>query len=333
MLTLTANRFLGTLTNLLAIVETADTFESGNGLYRVLELFRSTDIDSGAGKVVNAVDVLTVEDLDLNRSPWTIKAPTVDQQQFDVDDYKVVPLSLSRYLLKGAFAEESALAYFIGYVRSVMQKTKDIYMYKELLEMIFGWYLDAGSDLQAGQTITVNLKNYTGTDSEKALGWQRWNANQICREVINFIKKIGGADSAAYNELGYTEIVDPKSLVFLVNSDYDTDLVIDTFASLFKSQEIKDRFEWGETVPLPANKIETALTGAGSAAPATDRANCIGIIAHADKFQYGFFYQVMASIFNPANLTDQDFMHFAYYLGAVKALAGVKIVASYTTVQ
>ena len=333
MLTLSANKFLGTLTNLLAIVETADTFESGNGLYRMLELFRSTDIDRGAGKVVNAVDVLTVEDLDLNRSPWTIKAPTVSQQQLDVDAYKVVPLSLSRYLLKGAFADDAALAYFIGYVRAVMQKTKDIYLYSELLKMIFTWYLDAGSDLSAGQTITVGLTKYTGSDPAKALEYDRINANAICKALIKFIKEIGGADSDSYNELGYTEIVDPKSLVFVVNSAFDTELVVDTFASLFKSQEIKDRFDWGETVPVPTGKILAGLTAAGSLQPATDTDECIGIVAHADKFQYGFMYEVMASIFNPANLTDQDFMHFSYYMGAVKALAGVKLVASYTTVS
>ena len=332
MLTLSANKFLGTLTNLLAIVETADTFESGNGLYRVLKLFRSSDINRGAGKVVNAVDVLTVEDLDLSRSPWTIKAPTVAQQQLEVGAYKVVPLSLSRYLLAGAFADESAIAYFIGYVRSVMQKTKDIYLYKDLLKTIFTWARDAGGALQASQRITVDLVNYTGSEPAKALEYDRINANAICRALINFTKEISGADSDAFNELEYTEIVDPKSLVYLVNSKFDTDLVIDTFASLLKSQEIKDRFEWGETVPLPYGKVVAGLKDAGSTQEVTDANGFIGIMAHADKFQYGFMYEVIASIFNPANLTDQDFMHFSYYMGAVKALAGVVIVANYTDV-
>ena len=264
MLTLSANKFLGTLTNLLAIVETADTFESGNGLYRVLEIFRSSDIDNGGGKVINAVDVLTVEDLDLDRSPWTIKAPTVNQQQLDVDAYKVVPLSLSAYLLKGAFAAETAMAYFIGYCRAVMQKTKDIYLYAALLKTIFTWARDTGSDLQASQRIFVDLYNYTGTDAAKKLEWDRWNANAICKAVINFMREIGGADSSAYNELEYTEVVDPKSLVYLVNSKFDTELVVDTFASLFNSQAIKDRFEWGETVPLPYKKVVKGLKDAGS---------------------------------------------------------------------
>lgn len=332
MLTLSANKFLGTLTNLLAIVETADTFESGNGLYRVLSLFRSSDIEKGAGKVVNAVDVLTVEDLDLDRSPWTIKAPTVDQQQIDVEAYKVVPLSLSRYLLKGAFAEESAIAYFIGYVRAVMQKTKDIYLYKELLKTIFTWARDADSELAAGQRITVALYNYTGSDAERALAYDRINANLICKAILNFVKEISGADSSAYNELEFTEIVDPKSLVYLVNSHFDTELVVDTFASLLKSQEIKDRFEWGETVPIPYGKVKAGLKDAGSTQEETDANTFIGIMAHADKFQYGFMYEVLASIFNPANLTDQDFMHFSYYMAAVKALVGVVIVAEYTDV-
>ncbi len=332
MLTLSANKFLGTLTNLLAIVETADTFESGNGLYRVLSLFRSSDIEKGAGKVVNAVDVLTVEDLDLDRSPWTIKAPTVDQQQIDVEAYKVVPLSLSRYLLKGAFAEESALAYFIGYVRAVMQKTKDIYLYKELLKTIFTWARDEDSELAAGQRITVALYNYTGSDAERALAYDRINANLICKAILNFVKEISGADSSEFNELEYTEIVDPKSLVYLVNSHFDTELVVDTFASLLKSQEIKDRFEWGETVPIPYGKVKAGLKDAGSTQEETDANNFIGIMAHADKFQYGFMYEVLASIFNPANLTDQDFMHFSYYMAAVKALVGVVIVAEYTDV-
>lgn len=332
MLTLSANKFLGTLTNLLAIVETADTFESGNGLYRVLSLFRSSDIEKGAGKVVNAVDVLTVEDLDLDRSPWTIKAPTVDQQQIDVEAYKVVPLSLSRYLLKGAFAEESAIAYFIGYVRAVMQKTKDIYLYKELLKTIFTWARDEDSELAAGQRITVALWNYTGSDAERALAYDRINANLICKAILNFVKEISGADSSAFNELEFTEIVDPKSLVYLVNSHFDTELVVDTFASLLKSQEIKDRFEWGETVPIPYGKVKAGLKDAGSTQEETDANGFIGIMAHADKFQYGFMYEVLASIFNPANLTDQDFMHFSYYMAAVKALVGVIFVASYTDV-
>lgn len=333
MLTLTANKFLGTLTNLLVIVETANTFESNNGLYRVLDLCRSTDIGEGGGKVINAVDILTVEDLDLTRSPWTIKAPTVNQQQFDVESYKVVPLSLSRWLMKGAFANEYALAYFVGYCRAVMQKTKDIHMYKELLKMIFGWYLDSGSALKATQKIQVELINYTGSDAVQENGYKKINAERIASALIDFVREVGGADSNGFSELGYTSIVDPKNLVFYVNTKFDTKLLVDTFASLFHSEKIAERFEWGETVPLPKTKIVAALTANSDAQAATHAEECIGIIANREKFQYGFFYEVLASIFNPANLTDQDFMHFSYYLGAVTALTGVKIFAHYTDVS
>ena len=101
---------------------------------------------------------------------------------------------------------------------------------------------------------------------------------------------------------------------------------------MLKSQEIKDRFEWGETVPIPYGKVKAGLKDAGSTQEETDANSFIGIMAHADKFQYGFMYEVLASIFNPANLTDQDFMHFSYYMAAVKALVGVVIQASYTDV-
>lgn len=342
MVTLHVNKFLGALTNLVTLVTVANTF-SGTGVGRLTEFCKAENLDAGGTKIVQSVDVLTVEDYDENRSPWSLSKPTVNEQQMDVTDYKVIPLSLSRWLLKGAFLDEYATANYIGYCRSVMEKTKAIYMYRECVDLISGWatdnadYQHTGITKQAGQVVEISLFDASAiasSDPVRYAEYQKINANAIAKALINVIRQFQGPTDQ-FNDLGYTELIDNSLMGLMINTKFDTDLLVDTFASLLRSEKIAERFDWGETLDIPESQILESLNRIDPESEDNPEVagSFIGVLAHKGKFQFGYFYEVMASIFNPANLVDNDFTHFAYYRDYVDSLPAIYFKAKYTVVS
>lgn len=309
-ITLAVNKFLGALTNLIAYSQTLDTLEDGE-LNRLVASCQDINVDNGDGKVVLAADVLQVTDLPTNSTLLSTAKPTVKEQYIPVTDYKVVQMTINRYLMRGAFIEEAAMGSFIAYLMSVMRQTKNIYLYNELVKMYKNY-----TPTQNTQTVTVPL--YALADSDTADLRQaklEYNSNAMYNALIMILTEMG-ADTTAYNDLGLTEVIDYKSLKFVGNSYFNTQMLINTLATLLNSDKITDAQKWSETIVIPQGKLNDTTT--------------IGWLGHKKKIQFGYFYNVATSFFDGSTLNQNNWLHFSYYMDEVDALPMVKFVAAYS---
>lgn len=312
MITLQANKWLGALTNLIALATYADTLQSGS-VSRLIDSSEAERVPTGDGKVIRHVDMPEVKDLEETSSLLTITKPTVGEQYIPVSAYKVVPLSINAYLLPQAFVDETQMASFVAYILSSMRAAKNAYIYGALLDEYQKW-----TPAQESQKITVNLKpteTLTGADLQMT---KTYNSNTIAKALLNTLIEME-APTSEYNDAKLTEIIDRGSLKLVISARYDIDLIVDTFSTLFDARRMEEDERWSETITIPAGQLKK------HSIPDT----VIGWLVDKKKIQFGYFYEVATSFFDASNLNTNHWLHFAYYMDEVKALPGVLITASY----
>lgn len=313
MITLNANKFLGTLTNLIAYSQVADTMERGQ-VGEFVNSFQDINVENGDGKVVLAADMLAVNDLSGQSSLLQSNPPTVDEQYISVENYKVIPLTINRYLMRNAFVDESQLANFTGYIMGAMQATKTAFLSAELIKE-----LEAYTPAQETQTKTITIINTEAlTDPMQLEAANRYNANKIQKEFIKTLQALSFPTSK-YNDLSYKEVIDFESLKLIIRGDTDADIIVDSLAYLLNSDKITEAQRWGKTFVIPNEQF-------------TGNNECVAWLMHNKKIQYGYFYEVATSFFDGSTLNQNDWLHFAYYLDTVKAYPAVcfKLDASLT---
>lgn len=300
MVTLNVNKFLGALTNLIAYSQVADTMERGQ-VGKFVSSFQDINVDNGDGKVVLSADMLTVNDLNAQSSLLTSTPPTVNEQYVSVENYKVIPMTINRYLMRNAFVNEEQLANFTGYLMAIMQATKTAYLSEEIIKEI-----EAYTPTQATQTVTVDtIDTSTLTDPMQLEAAKRYNANALQKAFIKTLQALS-FPTAKYNDVGYKEVIDFSSLKLVIKAEQDVDIVVDSLAYLLNSDKITEAQRWGETYVVP----EEQFTGS------TD---FVAWLMHNKKIQYGYFYEVATSFFDGSTLNQNDWLHFAYYLDTINA--------------
>lgn len=305
MITLTANKFLGALTNLIAYSQVANTTERGR-VGDFVNSFQDINVENGNGKVVLASDLLQVNDLGANSTILNNVPPTVNEQYVPVTNYKVIQMTINQYLMRGAFVEVEQLANFVGYLMSVMRATKTAYLSDELIEE-----LEAYTPTQASQTVTINIIDTSGlADPAQLESARRYNANAIQKAFINVLNAMSFPTNK-YNDLTYREIIDFSSLKLIMKQGTNSDIVVDSLAYLLNSDKITEAQRWGETFVIPDEQFTN------------NDASIVAWLMHNKKIQFGFFYEVATEFFDASTLNQQDFLHFAYYLDTVDAYPAV----------
>lgn len=304
MITLNANVFLGALTNLIAYSQVANTMERGK-VGDFVGSFQNISVENGDGKVVLSadIDLTKVSNLSGTSSLLTANKPTVDEQYISVENYKVIPMTINRYLMRGAFVEESQLATFTAYLLGILQATKTAYLSAEIIKE-----LEAYVPTQATQTVTITTIDTTGlTDPMQLNAANQYNAKAIQKAMINTLAEMGFPTNK-FNDATFTEVIDNSSLKLIERTGTATEILVESLASLLNSNKITEAEKWGETYTVPNSQF-------------TDATNTfVAWLMHKDKIQYGYFYQVATSFFDGSTLNQNDWLHFAYYLDTVKAL-------------
>ena len=307
MITLSANKFLGALTNLIAYSQIANTTEEGR-VGQFVNSFQDINVENGDGKVVLSSDLLNVEDLSGTSTLLESNLPTVDEQYISVENYKVIPMTINRYLMRNAFVDETQLANFVGYLMSIMRTTKTAYLSNAIIEK-----LESYTPTQATQTVTVHTINTANlTDPMQLQQAKTYNANAIQKELIKLLNNLSFPTNK-YNDLSFTEIIDYKSLKFIVRSSTDADILIDSLAFLLNSDKITEAQKWGDTYVIPDEQFTTLDS------------SIVGWLMHDKKVQFGYFYEVATEFFDASTLNQNDWLHFAYYLDIVNALPAIEI--------
>lgn len=307
-ITLNANKFIGTLSNLICYTFYKDNYHLGDNIDALLEAFRSDDTINGDGKLVLTSDLPLVKDLVVNTSTLlTSVPPEIQEQYIPVTKFKYIQLTVNRYLMRGGFEDEYAMANLISYLLNNMRIAKRLQL-KTDIETVIAEIL---TNNPTKQTVT-GLERPTGTPTAVELNAVRtYNTNLIYRTILTVIQMLG----LGY-ELNVTDVTTgndtfeayerPDNIVCLVEPSTMASMDVDTLATLLNSNKI--------TQKINVNFIENEAIPDGKV-----------LLLSKDKIQYGFFYQVATSFFDASNLNQQDFLHFSYYCDQIERAPAVLI--------
>lgn len=307
-ITLNANKFIGTLSNLICYTFYKDNYHLGDNIDALLEAFRSDDTINGDGKLVLTSDLPVVKDLVVNTSTLLTSVPPVIQEQYiPVTKFKYIQLTVNRYLMRGGFEDEYAMATLISYLLNNMRVAKRLQLKSDIENVI----AEILTNNPTTQTVT-GLARPNGTPTAVELNAVRtYNTNLIYRTILTVIQMLG----LGY-ELNVTDVTTgndtfeayerPDNIVCLVEPSTMASMDVDTLATLLNSNKI--------TQKINVNFIENEAIPDGEV-----------LLLSKDKIQYGFFYQVATSFFDASNLNQQDFLHFSYYCDQIERAPAVLI--------
>lgn len=307
-ITLNANKFVGTLSNLICYTFYKDNYHLGDNIDALLNAFRSDDTINGDGKLVLTSDLPVVKDLVVNTSTLLTSVPPVIQEQYiPVTKFKYIQLTVNRYLMRGGFEDEYAMATLISYLLNNMRVAKRLQL-KSDIEAVIAEIL---ANNPTTQTVT-GLARPTGNPTAVELNAVRtYNTNLIYRTILTVIQMLGlgyelnVTDKTAGNDT-FEAYERPENIVCLVEPSTMASMDVDTLATLLNSNKI--------TQKINVNFIENEAIADGTV-----------LVLSKDKIQYGYFYQVATSFFDASNLNQQDFLHFSYYCDQIERAPAVLI--------
>lgn len=316
------NEFVGSLTNLCVNIFVNDTVAEGQD--RLVASCMHEAVSFGDKAALISVDTLPVSDYADASSLLSVVKPIMDEQQLDTTDRKKIQVTLNKYLMAGAFTGEYSLAEAFAVILSMLTKTKEIYLYKKVVAAYEGYVGGKENDgtlkpMLATQTITIDLINVDNLTSEVEKQAARTaNSNKCLRVMLKTYHNLC-APSRKYNELGYETKSKPRDLKFVVNDNFETNFVTDSFATLLNSGRISERETWSETIVIPEDQFANEQT----------KTSVIGWFGHKDKYQIKPRFEVGTSFFDASNLNQNDWLHFWLISGFANGLPMVKFVANY----
>lgn len=307
-ITLNANKFVGTLSNLICYTFYKDNYHLGDNIDALLNAFRSDDTINGDGKVVLTSDLPVVKDLVVNTSTLLTSVPPVIQEQYiPVTKFKYIQLTVNRYLMRGGFEDEYAMATLISYLLNNMRVAKRLQL-KSDIETVIAEILANNPTTQS----VTGLARPGGTPTAVELNAVRtYNTNLIYRTILTVIQMLGlgyklnVTDKTTGNDT-FEAYERPENIVCLVGPSTMASMDVDSLATLLNSNKI--------TQKINVNFIENEAIGDGEV-----------LVLSKDKIQYGYFYQVATSFFDASNLNQQDFLHFSYYCDQIERAPAVLI--------
>lgn len=307
-ITLNANKFIGTLSNLICYTFYKDNYRLGDNIDALLEAFRSDDTINGDGKLVLTSDLPVVKDLVVNTSTLlTSVPPEIQEQYIPVTKFKYIQLTVNRYLMRGGFEDEYAMANLISYLLNNMRIAKRLQLKSDIETVI----TKITTNNPTTQTVTGLAKPTTSPTAVELNAVRTYNTNLIYRTLLTVIQKLGlGYELNVTNKTTGNDTFEayerPNNIVCLISPSTMASMDVDTLATLLNSNKI--------TQKINVNFIENDTIKDGEI-----------LIVSKDKIQYGYFYQVATSFFDASNLNQQDFLHFSYYCDQIERAPAVLI--------
>ena len=299
-LTLNVNEFLGSLTNLIVNTRVLQTLS--DNVRPIVRSFLKEPSPFGDQDRFLSADILDDGDYEPDSTLLTVKKPTTHEETIALTDKKKWKVSLTRYLMQGAFADEYALSSFYNLLVSMLSKTKNVFLYNKAVNALNNW-----TPTLPTQTVTVDVTSDM-SDEEKS------------RKIYLALKDVYLnmlAPNDIYNDIAYTEDAMIGDLNFYVNAEYENLLEVSANAYAYNLSELT---KWlGDNKHLiPSRKIDN------------NNKSTVGWIWHYDKYQIRPFFDVSTSFFDADNLVQHHYIHSWFKSGYVRALSGVKIVLNET---
>lgn len=307
-ITLNANKFVGTLSNLICYTFYKDNYHLGDNIDALLNAFRSDDTINGDGKLVLTSDLPVVKNLAVNTSTLLTSVPPVIQEQYiPVTKFKYIQLTVNRYLMRGGFEDEYAMATLISYLLNNMRVAKRLQL-KADIETVIAEILTNNPTKETVTGLARPTENPTAVELNAV---RTYNTNLIYRTILTVIQMLGlgyklNVTNKTTGNDTFKAYERPENIVCLVKPSTMASMDVDTLATLLNSNKI--------TQKINVNFIENEAIGDGKV-----------LVLSKDKIQYGYFYQVATSFFDASNLNQQDFLHFSYYCDQIERAPAVLI--------
>lgn len=321
-MTLNQNEFVGNLTNL--IITTMVNKTVADTMHPLVQSCLFDGVTYGDKAAMISVDTLAVSEYSADSSILSVVKPTLDEQQLSTTDKKKIQVTLNRYLMAGAFANEYSMSEAFAVILGMLQKTKGIYLYKKVVAAYENYNGGINNDgtvanLLPTQTVTIDLIDVStlNTEAEKAHA-RTANSNKIYQTLVGTLQAMC-SPTRLFNELAFETLSTPDDLKFIVNNKFLNEMITDTLATLLNSAKISDQIKWSETIAIPKEQFANEET----------KTTVIGWLGDRNKYQIRPRFEVGTSFFDPSTLNQNDWLHFWLISGFVNGYPQVKFVARY----
>lgn len=317
---LNQNEFVANLMNVIVKFRLNDT-ASGR---RINDLLDATIVDEtkfGDSMAVISVDTLTVKDYSETSSLLAVNKPTMDEQILTTTDRKLIEVTINRYLMAGAFADEYALSEAIARIESMLEKTKNIYNYKKTVLAYQGWTPvdpDGEAVNQTTQVVTIDLVSTDGLEGTALKDTNTANALKMYETIREYALNMQ-APSREYNELNYEEMYNADDMIFITNAKYDTLINTHAYASLLNSDKLNNIKLYDKSIVVPNNQFTDSAT----------KQNTIGWLASKFKYMISPRFILVTSFLDGSTLNLNEFLHMWLISGFARGLGMIKFVANY----
>ena len=309
---LNQNEFLASLFNLIIQTRVNRTV-NGQRINELIDACMVDPIEYGEGAGLISVDTLETEDYSKTSSLLTNKEATLDEQQLETTDKKLIHVTINRYLMKGAFKDEYSMSECIGTITEMLEKTKLIYVYKKIVSAYQNW-----SPTLATQVVEIELTDGTGMVGAELNENNKANALAIYSKVRELSLNLQ-SPSRDYNDLEYEEMYNANEMDFIVNGKFDSLINTHAYASLLNSDKLNNIQLYDKSIIIPKKQFSTPEA----------QEFTIGYLVSKKKYMIAPRFTVSASFFDASNLNDQEFLHFWLNSAFVNGLAGIKLVAKF----
>lgn len=310
-ITLNANSFLSSLTNLIAYTFVVPQFKDGE-MGVLLNKCKYDDAPTGDGVVFRTAGVGVPGNLNPAASSLlTVAAPTgATEQYLPINHTRVIPLTINKKLLSMAFVNETGLSDYITETLKGMETTKKFDIFSGLASIINGY---APTATKGTNTVKV-FDTSSLADPAQLTQALNHNAKKLLKAIAKDSKALG-YPTPDYNDAGAIEVMDKDDLYLITTEDTRLGIDFDCLATMFNVEYATKNRGWSEIISIPDVYLPTWLSGKVAA-----------MLVHRNKFVYGFLYQFAGMFFDISNLNEQHFMHYGYYDGKVNALPAIQYV-------
>lgn len=308
-ITLTDNEFFTGLTNLALNMRLYAT-NTSRFADNFVDSFATDTLASGNQKLFVFSELPSVGDYSETSSLLTVTKVDTNEENIVVTEKKVVKSSFNKYILDMAFTSESGMNEFMGYLLGQMESAKTSYIYNQIITDLFAKTFDNTENRKQLNEVTL-IDETKISDITQLNNAQIINQKRIYLAIQDVLQNIQTYTNV-YNKKKYMQALDVDDMRFVYCNPYANEQVVNLFASLLKSEVIKDEFKTPITQIIPSIKIPDG------------KANVIGILMH--KYAYQFFYKFtyMGSFFDVSNLCINNFLHFWFGKGWLDNLPAVE---------
>lgn len=320
MAVLNQNEFVANLVNLVVKTKMNNT----TGGRRINDLLEATIVDEvrfGDSMGLITADTLPVKDYAETSSLLTPQKPTLDEQILSTTDRKLIEVTINRYLMAGAFADEYALAEAIATIESMLEKTKNIYNYKKTVKAYETWSpVDRDGDPvnEDSQIITIDLIDTEGMSGVELTETKTANALKVYETIRKYSLNMQ-SPSRAYNELNFEEMYNADEMNLIVNSKFDSLVNTYAYARQLNSDKLDNVQLYAKSIIIPEEQFTDENT----------KETTIGWLASKFKYQIAPRFILMTSFFDGSNLNLNEFLHMWLISGFARGLGMIKLVANY----